>query len=100
MVLALVLLPILANLQTGGETLTLSHVLRDLGFTLAKVAAFIALMTIGGRRLIPWMLARTAATGSRELFTLAVLSCSLGIAFGAVKLFGSPSPSAPFSPGW
>ena len=53
MVLALVLLPILANLQTGGETLTLSHVLRDLGFTLAKVAAFIALMTIGGRRLIP-----------------------------------------------
>ncbi|MFM5165280.1 YbaL family putative K(+) efflux transporter [Aeromonas rivipollensis] len=88
MVLALVLLPILANLQTGGEALTLSHVLRDLGFTLAKVAAFIALMTIGGRRLIPWMLARTAATGSRELFTLAVLSCSLGIAFGAVKLFG------------
>ncbi|WP_454008848.1 YbaL family putative K(+) efflux transporter [Aeromonas sp. Marseille-Q7275] len=88
MVLALVLLPILANLQTGGETLTLAHVLRDLGFTLAKVAAFIALMTIGGRRLIPWMLARTAATGSRELFTLAVLSCSLGIAFGAVKLFG------------
>ena len=88
MVLALVLLPILANLQTGDETLTLAHVLRDLGFTLAKVAAFIALMTIGGRRLIPWMLARTAATGSRELFTLAVLSCSLGIAFGAVKLFG------------
>ncbi|WP_404836894.1 YbaL family putative K(+) efflux transporter [Aeromonas media] len=88
MVLALVLLPILANLQTGGQTLTLAHVLRDLGFTLAKVAAFIALMTIGGRRLIPWMLARTAATGSRELFTLAVLSCSLGIAFGAVKLFG------------
>lgn len=88
MVLALVLLPILANLQTGGEALTLAHVLRDLGFTLAKVAAFIALMTIGGRRLIPWMLARTAATGSRELFTLAVLSCSLGIAFGAVKLFG------------
>ena len=50
--------------------------------------AFIALMIIGGRRLIPWMLARTAATGSRELFPLAVLSCSLGIAFGAVKLVG------------
>jgi monovalent cation:H+ antiporter-2, CPA2 family len=88
MVLALVLLPILADLQQGDETLTLAHVLWDLGFTLAKVAAFIALMAIGGRRLIPWLLARTAATGSRELFTLAVLSCSLGIAFGAVKLFG------------
>ncbi|WP_434666549.1 YbaL family putative K(+) efflux transporter [Aeromonas sp. NJAU223] len=88
MVLALVLLPILANLQQGDESLTLGHVLRDIGFTLAKVATFIALMAIGGRRLIPWLLARTAATGSRELFTLAVLSCSLGIAFGAVKLFG------------
>lgn len=88
MVLALVLLPILANLQQGDETLTLAHVLWDLGVTLAKVAAFIALMAIGGRRLIPWLLARTAATGSRELFTLSVLSCSLGIAFGAVKLFG------------
>ncbi|MGL5813769.1 MAG: YbaL family putative K(+) efflux transporter [Aeromonas sp.] len=88
MVLALVLLPILANLQQGDESLTLGHVLRDIGLTLAKVAAFIALMAIGGRRLIPWLLARTAATGSRELFTLAVLSCSLGIAFGAVKLFG------------
>ncbi|MFM5878238.1 YbaL family putative K(+) efflux transporter [Aeromonas sanarellii] len=88
MVLALVLLPILANLQQGGESLTLAQVLADIGLTLAKVAAFIALMIIGGRRLIPWLLARTAATGSRELFTLAVLSCSLGIAFGAVKLFG------------
>lgn len=88
MVLALVLLPILAKLQQGDEALTLTHILWDLGFTLAKVAAFIALMVIGGRRLIPWLLARTAATGSRELFTLGVLSCSLGIAFGAVKLFG------------
>lgn len=88
MVLALVLLPILANLQQGDETLTLAHILWDVGFTLAKVATFIALMAIGGRRLIPWLLARTAATGSRELFTLSVLSCSLGIAFGAVKLFG------------
>ncbi|GJA44535.1 YbaL family putative K(+) efflux transporter [Aeromonas caviae] len=88
MVLALVLLPILANLQQGGEALTPAQVMADIGLTLAKVAAFIALMVIGGRRLIPWLLARTAATGSRELFTLAVLSCSLGIAFGAVKLFG------------
>lgn len=88
MVLALVLLPILANLQQDDESLTLAHILWDLSFTLAKVAAFIALMAIGGRRLIPWLLARTAATGSRELFTLAVLSCSLGIAYGAVKLFG------------
>ncbi|MGY3925893.1 YbaL family putative K(+) efflux transporter [Aeromonas simiae] len=88
MVLALVMLPILANLQQGGGEVMLTSALKDVGLTLAKVAAFIALMIVGGRRLIPWLLAHTAATGSRELFTLAVLSCSLGIAFGAVELFG------------
>ncbi|XPE40916.1 cation:proton antiporter [Shigella flexneri] len=30
---------------------------------------------------------RSAATGSRELFTLSVLALALGIAFGAVELF-------------
>ena len=32
-------------------------------------------------------MARSAATGSRELFTLSVLALALGIAFGAVELF-------------
>jgi CPA2 family monovalent cation:H+ antiporter-2 len=40
-----------------------------------------------GRRLVPWILSRSAATGSRELFTLSVLALALGIAFGAVELF-------------
>src|SRR5690606_319579 len=39
-------------------------------------------------RVIPWMLERTAGTGSRELFTLAVLSIALGIALGSAELFG------------
>ncbi|EGY29175.1 Kef-type K+ transport system, predicted NAD-binding component, partial [Candidatus Regiella insecticola 5.15] len=38
-------------------------------------------------RLVPWILAKTACTGSRELFTLAVLVLALGIAYGAVSLF-------------
>jgi len=45
------------------------------------------LMMVVGRRLVPWILARTASTGSRELFTLAVLALALGIAYGAVELF-------------
>ena len=40
-----------------------------------------------GRRLVPWIMSRSAATGSRELFTLSVLALALGIAFGAVELF-------------
>jgi CPA2 family monovalent cation:H+ antiporter-2 len=88
MVLALVLLPLLANLTgEGAQTLTLQHLLGEVLLTLGKVATFIILMIVVGRRLIPWILARSAATGSRELFTLAVLAIALGIAFGAVQLF-------------
>ena len=59
-----------------------------LGLTLAKVAAFVALMLVVGRRVIPWILHYVAHTGSRELFRLAVLAIALGVAFGAAKLFG------------
>ena len=88
MVLALVLLPLLANLTgEGTQSLTMQHLLGKVLWTLGKVATFIILMIVVGRRLIPWILARSAATGSRELFTLAVLAIALGIAFGAVQLF-------------
>ena len=58
-----------------------------MGITIGKVVAFIAIMMLVGRRPVPWIMARSAATGSRELFTLSVLALALGIAFGAVELF-------------
>lgn len=96
MVLALVLLPALAGLlgaSSGVRTSELLPGFAHLGipglllFILAKVALFVALMLIVGRRFIPWILHYTAHTGSRELFRLAVLSIALCIAFGAAKLF-------------
>jgi CPA2 family monovalent cation:H+ antiporter-2 len=45
-------------------------------------------MLIVGRRLLPRLLWLVAKTGSRELFTLAVLAIALGIAFGSAELFG------------
>ena len=36
----------------------------------------------------PWLLLRVERTGSRELFTLAVVALALGVAFGSAKLFG------------
>ena len=59
-----------------------------LGITLGKVAAFVAVMLVVGRRVVPWILHYIAHTGSRELFRLAVLAIALGIAFGAAVLFG------------
>jgi len=95
MVLALVLIPTFANLQTGNVTTAASllgaHF--ELGLwgilllTAVKVALFIALMLVVGRRLIPWILHYIAHTGSRELFRLAVLAIALGVAFGSTKLF-------------
>ena len=88
MVLALVLLPLLANLSSDdGQGATWGQLVSEVAWTLGKVATFITLMVVFGRRFIPWLLARSAATGSRELFTLAVLAIALGVAFGAVELF-------------
>ncbi|MBO8133705.1 YbaL family putative K(+) efflux transporter [Dickeya fangzhongdai] len=86
MVLTLVLLPAFADMLKTDTTNTIK-LLQDLAITLGKVVAFITLMVVVGRRVVPWVLAKSASTGSRELFTLSVLAMALGIAFGAVKLF-------------
>lgn len=91
MVLILVLLPALA--EPLGGAVAPGHEAPDplwttLAVTLGKVAAFVALMLVGGTRLFPWLLARVEHTGSRELFTLAVVALAIGVAFGSAKLFG------------
>jgi monovalent cation:H+ antiporter-2, CPA2 family len=101
MVLVLVLLPAMAGLlggkidgsghqSSGGLSALLyaDSIWAVLGATLVEVAAFVGIMLVVGRRLIPWILHFTAYTGSRELFRLAVLSIALGVAFGAATLFG------------
>ncbi len=97
-VLALVLLPILAELVGATPPGPIGEgpahapepagsVFITLGVTLAKVVAFVAIMLVVGRRVVPWLLGRVANTGSRELFTLGVLAVALGIAAGAAALF-------------
>ncbi len=44
-------------------------------------------MLVVGKRLLPWILWHVAKTGSRELFTLSVVSAAIGIAYGAAILF-------------
>src|SRR6187402_768316 len=67
MVLALVLLPALAPVFKG-EGASLAALAWPVVLTLGKVAAFIAVMLIVGKRVIPWVLHAMAHTGSRELF--------------------------------
>jgi len=90
-VLVLVMLPPLAGLLGGtieaGGSDSIGDVLKALFWTLGKVSMFIVLMLVVGARVIPWMLERTAAVGSRELFTLAVLAIALGVAFISTAIF-------------
>ena len=88
-VLMLVLLPAIAGslggtAAPGGD----DNFWKSLALTLGQVAAFIAFMMLIGRKLFPWFLWRVAATGSRELFTLAVVATAVGIAYGSSELFG------------
>lgn len=87
MVLALVLLPALASVMNGTAQGGAASLYGPLTGTLLKVAGFIALMLIVGRRIIPAALHWVAHTGSRELFRLAVLAIALGVAFGAAFAF-------------
>ncbi len=89
MVLALVLLPALAGLL-GPEDVSqsdLTGIVAALGITVAKIVAFVAVMLLVGKRLIPWILHYVAHTGSRELFRLSVFVIALGTAFAAASLF-------------
>ncbi len=91
MVLALVMLPALAGMLGGkaiaGHGMFDGNLALTLLLTLGKVAAFGGLVLVFGPRLVPWLLAQAARTGSHELFTLSVLAVALGIAFAAAKLF-------------
>ena len=92
MVMVLVLLPAIAGLLGSGPAAAVpggeGGVWTALGITLAKVAAFVALMLVVGRRVFPRLLWLVARTGSRELFTLCVVAVAVGVAFGAAALFG------------
>ncbi|MBE7618085.1 Kef family K(+) transporter [Gluconacetobacter entanii] len=90
-VMVLVLLPVMAPLLKHDPHAAAPdawQLVLAVGLTIGKVAAFIALMMIVGRRLIPMMLHYVAHTGSRELFRLCVLAIALGVALTATEIFG------------
>jgi len=94
MVLVLVLLPALAPLLGAhsasagpAPAADLQALALTVGLTLAKVSAFIALMLVVGRRAFPRVLWLVARTGSRELFTLCVITAVVGVAYASALLF-------------
>src|ERR671913_33496 len=74
----LTVLPVLENVGEG---------LPELGLALLKATVFIATMLFLGSRVLPLILARLAAWGSRELFLISVVAIGLGVGY-ATYLFG------------
>ena len=99
MVLALVLVPALAvkygvnasdvdaATQDAAAEIARMPLWQSLSIAIGKVALFVAIMIVVGKRFLPWLLTVVAHTRSRELFTLAVFGMALGVAFIAFKLF-------------
>jgi CPA2 family monovalent cation:H+ antiporter-2 len=83
-VLVLVLLPAVVRPGAAGA----GGLVLALLWAVLKIGLLVAVAVFGGRRFIPWLLARVAATHSRELFTLTVLVTALGVAVGSATLFG------------
>ncbi len=95
MIAALVLIPALvaataedlpaspAVAITGGQ----AGPIVALALTVVKLVAFVAVMLVIGKRVMPWLLTMAHATGSAELFRVAVLALALGSALGAALLF-------------
>ena len=71
-VVLLTVLPVLQNVKEG---------LPELGLAVLKAAAFIAAMLLLGSRILPMLLARLAAWGSRELFLVSVVAIGVGVGY-------------------
>jgi CPA2 family monovalent cation:H+ antiporter-2 len=74
----LILLPELGNVGEG---------LAQLGVAALEAGLFLAAMAVFGTRVFPWLMARIARWGSRELFLISVVAVGLGIGYGTY-LFG------------
>jgi CPA2 family monovalent cation:H+ antiporter-2 len=89
-VIILVLIPVMGNdpqapAGSGGA----GQFWAALAIALLKLAALVAILLLGGAKVIPWVMVRVARLRSRELFTLTVLVVTLAVATGAYFVFGA-----------
>lgn len=89
MILVLVLLPTLVPLLGGSGASLPERLGRDIATTIGKVGLLVLLIVVGGKRVLPRVLGWVERSGSRELFTLAIVALALGIAVGSAEIFGT-----------
>jgi CPA2 family monovalent cation:H+ antiporter-2 len=89
-ILVLVLLPTLFSGDNIGQiTWTDKQFWKTLSWTAVKLVFLVIFLLVIGKKLLPKILEYVAKTGSRDLFTLCVLTLAIGIAVAAASLFGA-----------
>lgn len=86
-VLALVLLPVIADLSASDEPVTATVIGMQTLTVTFKIGIFMVLMYFLGRKILPWLLVSIAKTRSAELITLGTLAMAMGFAFIAYTVF-------------
>lgn len=87
MVLALVLLPVIADTLGTDQPLNLYTIIITMAEVLLKIVVFFAFMLLFGRRFLPKLLMMVDRMHSPELSTLGALAIALGFAFIAHVVF-------------
>jgi CPA2 family monovalent cation:H+ antiporter-2 len=88
-VIILVLVPVLGTDPSSATGTATPRLWTSIGLALAKLSALVAIVVLGGSRIVPWVLVQVARLRSRELFTLTVLVFSIAIAAAAYTFFGA-----------
>jgi CPA2 family monovalent cation:H+ antiporter-2 len=89
-VVVLVLIPVLSGGPAADPAAHAgSGLWAALGLALLKLGVLVAIVMLGGSRVIPWVLLQVARLRSRELFTLTVLVFSIAIAAASSAFFGA-----------
>lgn len=87
MVLALVMLPVIAEILSGTQEASAKVILGTSLSVLFKISGFFVFMFVVGRKFLPWLLVNIARMRSSELNTLGTLAIALGFASVAYFVF-------------
>lgn len=86
-VLFLILIPVLAIMESSGDMM-IGETVKAIALALFYFTLLVAFMMTIGRKYVEWVLNFIIKTKSRELLTLAVLALTFQIAIGSAYFFG------------
>jgi CPA2 family monovalent cation:H+ antiporter-2 len=100
MVVILVMLPFISETLLEKNTHDFYSIFRTTIIVLAKIIAFVTIMMVFGKKLLPKILVSITKTRSHELMTLGTITISSGFAFIAYTLFGASFALGAFMAGF